>query len=78
MNDIYQWNTTDQRLTPISDDLWCSKQSNCSGGKGRDHVVLNIVCQCDDKRHQICLATRRASEPGPFICKRRLIPGEGK
>ena len=52
--------------------------TNCSGGKGRDHVVLNIICQSDKNTSQICLTSRRQSEPGPFICKRTLKENEGK
>jgi hypothetical protein len=78
LNDIYQWNIDESLFTPIKDKYWCDNIANCSGGKGRDHVVLNIVCQTNKKTSQICLATRRQSEPGPFICKRTLKANEGK
>lgn len=73
--DQYHWNVT---YGAIPDHLWCDQKANCSGGKGRDHIVLNIICQTNDNRQQICLASRRASEPGPFVCKRRLTDHEGK
>jgi hypothetical protein len=77
INNIYQWNIGNQSVVSIGDHLWCERTSNCSGGQGRDHVVLNIVCQSENKSHQVCLASRRASEPGPFICKRVLTNNEG-
>lgn len=77
-NDSYHWNIYENISTSISDRYWCDKMTNCSGGKGRDHVVLNIVCQTDKKFAQICLASRRQSEPGPYICKRTLKSNEGR
>jgi hypothetical protein len=78
LNEIYHWNITGDILTPITDRFWCDNITNCSGGKERDHVVLNIVCQSDKKVPRVCLASRRQSEPGPFICKRTLKDNEGK
>ena len=77
LNETYQWSYGNRGLMPIMDHWWCDQIGNCSGGKGRDHVVLNIVCENQNKRQQICLASRRHSEPGPFICKRRLTENEG-
>lgn len=77
-NDTYYWNTSENTLTPILDKYWCNNMANCAGGKGRDHAVLNIVCQTNKKFSQICLASRRQSEPGPFICKRVLKANEGR
>jgi hypothetical protein len=77
-NENYYWNITEKNLTAIPDKYWCNNITNCSGGKGRDHVVLNIVCQLNKKTSQVCLASRRQSEPGPFICKRILTANEGK
>lgn len=78
LNDIYRWNLSGQGLANIDDKYWCDMNGSCLGGKGRDHVVLNIVCQSEGNDTQICLASRRQSEPGPFICKRRLTDNEGK
>jgi len=78
LNDIYRWNISNNSSIPIKDKYWCDNLTNCSGGKGRDHIVLNIVCQTNKRMSQICLASRRQSEPGPFICKRTLKPNERK
>jgi hypothetical protein len=78
LNDTYQWNVHENIVTPIIDKYWCDNIANCSGGKGRDHVVLNIVCQTNKTTSQVCLASRRQSEPGPFICKRTLKSNESK
>ena len=74
----YSWNISEKNLTEIPEKYWCDQIKNCSGGKGRDHVVLNIVCRLSRKTFQVCLASRRQSEPGPFICKRTLKANEGK
>lgn len=76
LNDAYEWNTTGRLLTPIPEDYWCNRLSNCSGGKGREHVVLNVACQSNGSAVQACLSSRRESEPGPFICKRVLTANE--
>lgn len=76
LKDIYRWNRSGQGLTDIEDKYWCETNGSCLGGKGRDHVVLNIVCQLHNRNMQTCLASRRQSEPGPFICKRRLTANE--
>ncbi|CAF0912575.1 unnamed protein product [Adineta ricciae] len=75
-NNEYQWNTSENVLTSIPDKYWCNQMRNCSGGKGREHVVLNIICQLNKNTAQPCLASRRESEPGPFICKRLLTVNE--
>lgn len=75
---FYGWNIHSDHLTEIHENYWCNNQSNCMGGKGRDHVVLNIVCQTNAKLTRVCLASRRQSEPGPFICKRTLKGNESK
>ncbi|UJR33001.1 hypothetical protein I4U23_020461 [Adineta vaga] len=74
--DDYQWAINENSLTPIPDKFWCDQMNNCSGEKGREHVVLNIVCQLNKTTFQPCLASRRDSEPGPFICKRILTENE--
>ncbi len=78
LNNIYNWNIHGNSLTTITEKYWCDNITNCLGGKERDHVVLNIVCQTNEKTSQVCLASRRQSEPGPFICKRVLTANEGK
>ena len=75
---FYGWKIHDDHLTEIDEKYWCNNQSSCLGGKGRDHIVLNIVCQTKDKLSQVCLASRRQSEPGPFICKRTLRQNESR
>jgi hypothetical protein len=78
LNDTYYWNINENNVTKITDNYWCDNRKNCSGGKGRDHVVLNIVCQLNKEDFQVCLSSRRQLEPGPFICKRTLKSNEGK
>lgn len=78
LNNLYRWNITSNQLSAISDKYWCDNISQCLGGKGRDHIVLNIVCHTNKSTAQVCLASRRYSEPGPFICKRTLRDNEGK
>ena len=78
LNDLYRWNISGNQLTAISEKYWCDNISHCLGGKGREHVVLNIVCQKNKTTTQLCLASRRHSEPGPFICKRSLRDQEGR
>lgn len=73
---FYGWNIHSDHLTEIDEKYWCDNQTSCLGGKGRDHVVLNIVCQTNEKLSRVCLASRRQSEPGPFICKRTLKGNE--
>ncbi|CAF1375263.1 unnamed protein product [Adineta steineri] len=75
-NNIYHWNISGDVLTTINDKYWCNTMTNCSGGKGRDHVILNIICQPNEKDLQVCLSSRPKSEPGPFICKRTLTKNE--
>ena len=77
-NDSYGWNTSEESLTSVPEKYWCENFGNCSGGKGRDHLVLNIICQTSKQTAQVCLASRRQSEPGPFICKRTLRTNEGR
>jgi hypothetical protein len=78
LNNFYQWNISGNYLTPIPDKFWCDNISHCLGGKGRDHIVLNIVCQTNKRIAQVCLGSRRQTEPGPFICKRTLRANESK
>ena len=68
----YHWDIDENTFAPIRDQYWCENRTECAGGKGGDAVVLNIVCRSNDSAHQVCLATRRPSEPAPFICKRPL------
>jgi hypothetical protein len=78
LNNIYRWNISGSQLSAISEKYWCDNVSHCLGGKGRDHIVLNIVCHTNKSTAHVCLASRRYSEPGPFICKRTLRANESR
>ncbi|CAF5180993.1 unnamed protein product, partial [Rotaria magnacalcarata] len=76
-NNTYQWYTDDNVEATITDKYWCDKIMNCSGGRGNDYVALSISCQANSNSLQVCLASKRRSEPAPFVCKRTLRKNEG-
>ncbi|CAF0771361.1 unnamed protein product [Rotaria sordida] len=76
INNTYQWNINNKILTTIPEKYWCDSMTNCSSGKGREHVVLSMNCQPNNKTFQVCLASRQTSDPGPYICKRTLKKNE--
>lgn len=51
---------------------------SCSGGRTNTDVALNIGCQLNMNTIQVCLTSKRRTEPAPFICKRKLKENEGK
>ncbi|CAF2061075.1 unnamed protein product [Rotaria magnacalcarata] len=75
-NNTYQWYTDDNIEATITDKYWCDKIMNCSGGRGNDYVALSISCQANSNSLQVCLASKRRSEPAPFVCKRTLRKNE--
>ena len=62
-NQVYLWNKPSK---PIPEYLWCPK--NECNSINYESVMLDFLCK--KKNSLICLGTRKAWMPAPYVCKR--------